>query len=217
MRSAWSHYWIAMAVLTVAMPLPAYLGNNVAVPLNRPLADLDYQLGDWQGKDEGISERAREVLNSDDILMRTYRDPSGAVVYLYVSYFERQQRGEISHSPRNCLPGAGWQRLEAQRVAYPLPGVMAGDVNEMVFDKAGQRQLVYYWFQERGRVLASEYLVKWYLIWDVITRHRSDGALVRISAAVRGSESATREALQRFMQIALPQINEFLPNQEAGS
>ena len=211
MHSSWNHYWIAMAVLVIAAPLPPLLGRNDPAPLQRPLTDLSYAAGRWRGADEPLSDRVREKLGTDDILMRRYVNARGDIVWLYVSFFERQQQGEISHSPKNCLPGAGWQPLESKRISYPVPDRDAGMINEVIFDKDGQRQLVYYWFQERGRVVASEYAVKLYLIWDVITRHRTDGALLRVSAPIHDSEEATREQLQEFMRVALPQLNEFLP------
>jgi EpsI family protein len=212
MRSTWTHYWIAMALLLAAVPVPSYLGRNDPVPLRRPLDRLSQQIGDWRGRDEPVSPEVLEKLGTNDILMRTYANPQGDVVLLYVSYFERQQQGEISHSPKNCLPGAGWQPMVAQRVPYPLDGERPGTVNEIVFDKSGRRQLVYYWFQERNRVLASEYAVKLFLIWDAMTRHRTDGALLRVSAFIEGSEQQTRDRLLTFMRLALPQINESLPN-----
>jgi EpsI family protein len=214
MRSLWVHYWSAMALLAAAAPLPGYLGHNEPVPLRRPLDQLSYQIGEWQGHDEELSASVREKLGTNDLLMRRYVDPRGDIVLLYVSYFERQQQGEISHSPKNCLPGAGWQPMVAHRVPYPVANAGTGMVNEIVFDKSGQKQLVYYWFQERNRVLASEYLVKLYLIWDAVTRHHTDGALLRVSAVVRGSEEETRAYLSSFMGLALPEINQFFPSAE---
>lgn len=217
MRSVWTHYWVAMALLIAAAPLPGYLGRNEPMPLRHPLDQLSYRFGDWQGRDEVLTAETREKIGTNDLLMRSYVNPQGDVVLLYVSYFERQQQGEISHSPKNCLPGAGWQPMVAHRVPYPVTNDERGSVNEIIFDKSGQKQLVYYWFQERNRVLASEYLVKLFLIWDAMTRHRTDGALLRVSALVHGSEEETRAHLLSFMRLALPELNQFLPSEERGT
>ena len=133
-------------------------------------------------------------------------------VWLYVSYFGRQKQGAASHSPRHCLPGSGWQPLDEQRVPYPLAAGSTPTINEIVFGKNDQRQLVYYWFRERDRIVASEYMVKFYLMWDALLRRRTDGALVRVSTPVDGSTPAARERAVRFMQQALPQLDAILPD-----
>jgi EpsI family protein len=212
MRWSRSHFWIALIIVTAAAPLPALVGRNTPIPLQRPLRQLSYEIDGWHGTDEPIDPRVLEKLGTSDVLLRRYINARGDAVGLYISYFERQRRSEISHSPKNCLPGAGWEPMEAARVPYPLANDGADTINEVVFDKAGRRQLVYYWFQERGRVVASEYLVKWYLMWDVMTRQRSDGALLRVSAAIGESPEGARDELKGFMQAALPLINQFLPH-----
>jgi EpsI family protein len=212
MRSTWRHYWISLAVLTVAAPLPTYLTQQEAMPLRRPLGELAYTVGGWRGRDLPVSDRVGEVLGTKDILVREYINAGGQSVGIYVSFFPRQQRGEISHSPRNCLPGAGWQPLRARRVPYPLAGGGDAQINEVLYEREGRRQLVFYWFRERDRILASEYRVKWYLLWDAVTRRRTDGALLRVSAPVAGSEERTRQACIDFMRSALPPLNESFPS-----
>ena len=212
MLRAWWNYWVAIGLMALSVPLPGLVARSETVPLRRPIAEFSVESGEWRGHDAYLSERAREVLGRPDILLRDYVDPQGNALGLYVAYFGKQERGELSHSPQNCLPGAGWQPLEKARVRYPLgPGTDAL-INEIVFEKAGRRQLVFYWFQERGRIVASEYWVKWYLIWDAITRHRTDGALIRIAAPIVDSEAATRERCLAFMRQVLPQVNDFLPS-----
>ena len=211
MQSVWRHYWIAVGVLVVATPLPVYLAQQQSTPLRRPLVALSYAVDGWRGRDTYISDHVRSVLGSEDILAREYVSTSGRPVGLYVSFFARQQRGEISHSPKNCLPGAGWQPVSVRRVPYPVPGAGDAQVNEVLYEREGRRLLVFYWFRERERILASEYSVKWYLVWDAVARGRTDGALVRISAPADDSEESAREACLDFMRSALPRLNEILP------
>lgn len=212
MGAAWRHYWIAAGVVAMTIPLPAYLASNTKTPLQRPLSALSYQIGSWSGRDQDIDERVRTLLGTDDILLREYVDGSESPVWLYVSYFGRQQQGETSHSPQHCLPGAGWQPLRARRVAYPLSSAASPSINEILYEKEGRRQLVFYWYRERDRIVASEYLVKWYLMWDAMTRHRTDGALLRVSTPVEESEDAARERALNFMRVTLPRLNQFFPN-----
>jgi EpsI family protein len=214
MERAWRHYWVAVAVLVLAAPLPSLLGQLKPVPLRRPLSALAYSIGDWHGRDQYLSARVRAMLGTQDLLLREYAAPDRAPVWLYVSYFAEQRQGEISHSPKNCLPGNGWEPEREVTAPYPLPsgGQVDPQINEILYDKEDQRQLVFYWFRERGRIVASEYWVKWYLMWDAVTRHRTDGALVRVSTPVAGSEDAARRRCVAFMQTVLPRLDALFPN-----
>ena len=211
MNRGWRHYWISVAVLAAALPLPGYLARQRSVPLQRPLAQLSYRVDQWSGEDQPVSDRVLALLGTKDVLLRTYADHDGPPVGLYVSFFARQGQGEVSHSPRNCLPGAGWQPVSAQRIPYPFGSGAPGTVNEIVFAKDGQRLLVYYWFRERERILASEYRVKWYMMWDAMTRGRSDGALIRVSTLIDGSEDEARRRCLEFMRDFLPRLDSILP------
>jgi len=212
MQPAWRNYWISVALLVIAVPLPGYLTTSRQILLRRPLGEFSFEIGDWRGRDEYIGDEVRKALGTSDVLLRQYVDRKGRAVGLYLSYFPRQQHGEITHSPKHCLPGAGWQALKAQRVRYPLAADGSQMINEMLYEKQGRRQLVFYWFHERQRIIASEYMAKWYLIWDALSRHRTDGALFRISAPVLDSEEATRQRCFDFMRVALPELGQFLPD-----
>ena len=206
------NYWLGVALLALALPIPHLARGDARMPLRRPLADLPHQLADWRGRDKEVSQRTFEQLGTTDVLLREYRDPAGHSIGLYVSYFERQRQGEANHSPRHCLPGAGWQPVREERVPYSLvAGPTAPLVNQVVFAKDQSRQLVLYWFRERDRVVASEYLVKLYLIWDSLLRRRTDGALVRVSTPVSGSETEAQERLRGFLHLALPDLDRILP------
>lgn len=207
-----SHYWISVAVLAAALPLPGHLARQRSAPLQRPLDQLSYRVGQWSGEDRPVSDRVLALLGTKDVLLRSYSDDDGASVGLYVSFFAQQGQGEVSHSPRHCLPGAGWQPVRSRRIPYPLAGGARGTINEIVFAKDGRRLLVYYWFRERDRIVASEYWVKLYLMWDAMTRSRSDGALIRVSTPVDGSEDEARRRCTEFMRELLPRLDTILPN-----
>jgi EpsI family protein len=210
MQRGWRHYCVAVGILALAVPVPGYLARQQKTPLRQPLSELSYEIGRWDGRDQHLSERVRAVLGTEDILLREYSD-QGRLVWLYVSYFPHQQQGQASHSPKNCLPGGGWQPVRSRRLPYPLAAHGIGTINEILYEKDGQQQLVFYWFRERDRIVASEYLVKGYLVWDAITRSRTDGALLRVSTPVGQSEEEARQDSLDFMRTVLPHLDELFP------
>src|SRR6185437_2514678 len=120
-----------------------------------------------------------------------------------------------AHSPRVCLPGGGWEIEEfGQRT---LPGITAGGqelrTNRAVMAFGNNKQLVYYWFQQRGRIITNEYLVKWYLFWDALTRNRSDGAMIRLITPIPAGATARADAeLQQFARVLAPRLDRYLPD-----
>jgi EpsI family protein len=148
----------------------------------------------------------------DDYLNRDYTNGSEASVAFYVGYYESQQTGDWVHSPKNCLPGAGWEAMKAGRVTIDVPGQSPIQVNQYLVKKGLDELVVLYWYQGRGRVIASEYLGKVWLVADAITRNRTDVALVRISTP---SADGVPRACERAVEFALavyPRLKQFLPD-----
>jgi exosortase D (VPLPA-CTERM-specific) len=182
------------------------------------------RVGGWIGVRSRLDDVYLDQLKLDDYLMSNFT-PEGALaatqamnapVNLYVAYYGSQRTGEAAHSPSSCLPGSGW-RIEqfAERV---LPGVrLSGKalrLNRAIVSQGTDRMLVYYWFQERGRDLTNEYLVKWYLLIDALMRDRTDGALVRFVTPLReGENPAEGDArLERFSAVSVPMLHRYLPD-----
>ena len=157
-------------------------------------------------------QRIVKALGVDDYLNRVYVDRSGVPVELYVGYYESQQTGDWVHSPKNCLPGSGWEAVSAGRVAIAVPGRSPIEVNQYFVRKGLDQLLVLYWYQGRGRVIASEYWGKACLVADAITRNRTDVALVRISTPITDGEQRARNRALEFAQAAYPRLNQFLPD-----
>jgi EpsI family protein len=157
-----------------------------------------------------------DALKLDDYLMADYTNDAGAPVNLYVAYYESQRKGEAVHSPRSCLPGGGWELRDFdQRTLREV--TMNGRplrVNRTLIVLGNERQLVYYWFQQRGRVVDNEFAVKWYLFWDALTRHRTDGALVRLIVALppAGHEADADRRLTVMAGRIAPVLARFVPN-----
>lgn len=182
------------------------------LPLRAPLERVvPRDLYGYEGRDLVISEEERRVAGMTTYLARAYEAGAATAPFsIYVGYYDQQMRGKTIHSPRNCLPGAGWEPLTS-RLAAVETAQGEVPVNHYVLQKGTERVIVLYWYQGRGRVAASEYLVKWDLLRDQALRGRSDEALVRVMVPVVGAED---EALRLAMRVAgtlVPTLNQALP------
>lgn len=162
-----------------------------------------------------ISEGERAVAGMTHYVMRGYHASSApataAAFTLYVGYYDSQTQGKTIHSPRNCLPGAGWEALAFEKAAVPLAAGSA-TVNRYIIQRGEQRALVLYWYQGRGRVEASEYRVKWDLLRDAALRGRSEEALVRIVVPIRDSERASFDMAAKVARTVIPAVAQALPS-----
>jgi exosortase D (VPLPA-CTERM-specific) len=201
---------VAFSVAAFLMPAPS--GH---VPERESFASFPLQFGGWTGRREAMEPVYLDALKLDDYLMANYLSTDQRPVNLYVAWYDNQVAGEATHSPKGCLPGGGW-RIEDFRQT-PVNGVRIDarplKVNRALISYGGQRQLVYYWFQQRGRIVTSEYLVKWYLLVDAVTRHRTDGALVRliVPLSAANSEADADRELQGFIADIAPRLERFVP------
>ena len=153
----------------------------LALPLNEVLPDTLLGLA---GKDRVVPPEERKISGVSQYAFRVFGRDTGAVrLSIYVGYYESQSQGKTIHSPKNCLPGAGWEPVESNPLVVDAAGYRF-PVNRYVLENKGHRALVYYWYQGRGRVSANEYLVKWEQVRDRALAGRSDEALVRIMVPV---------------------------------
>jgi EpsI family protein len=199
---------IVVALLAMSAVASAHLTSaEVAVP-RVPLADLPMDLGDWQGRQaRAFADDIVTQLGVDDYVNRHYLDAGGVPVSLYVGYYGQQRQGDTIHSPRNCLPGAGWQAIDEQTVV--LSG--GATVNRYVIQKGIDTQVVLYWYQGRGRVVASEYANKALLMFDAARIRRTGGGLVRVIRPVTTTVEAAAADLTRFADALLPHLPRHLP------
>lgn len=177
----------AVVVTLITAALSALLPHRTeSVPERASLDTFPLQFEDWRGRSDQLEREILETLALDDYLIADFRAGSGssAPINLYIAYYANQRKGRSVHSPRTCLPGGGWEieSLERRELPITTPSGQPLAVNRTLIRLGNDRQLVYYWFQQRGRVITNEYLVKWYLFWDGLTRNRTDGALVRLTA-----------------------------------
>lgn len=224
-RSAVSVAWVAGtrgAVLALVMLLAAAgayvaLGQRAElIPERTPLAAFPHEVGAWQGSRDRIDDLTLNVLKLTDYVIADYRNAGGRQVNFYVAYYQSQRKGESAHSPRSCIPGGGWRINDFRNADLPQVAAAGGGplrVNRLEIQLGDSRQLVYYWFQQRGRVITSEYMVKWYLFWDALTRNRTDGALVRLTTVIGKGDDATavEGQLVEFAAAMEPLLSKFVP------
>ena len=131
---------------------------------------------------------------------------------LYVGYYASQRTGDTIHSPKNCLPGSGWDPVQSGYATISVPAGRNIVVNEYVIQQDQNKELVFYWYQGRGRVVASEYAGKFWMVADAISRNRTDGALVRVITPINDGEGKARARLVSFAQTVFPSLGELIPN-----
>jgi EpsI family protein len=209
--------WLFLASRTRAEP----------TPVRKSFAEFPLSLEGWTGHDLSMDSRVLDLLKLTDYVMRAYTPPesghpgaaafegqvrqAAAPVWLYVGFYGSQRTGSTYHSPKNCLPGSGWQFASASTVSGVIPGAPGAVINRVVIEKGFDKQLILYWYQDRGRVIASEYDAKGYLIWDAMTKNRTDGSLVRISTPIVGGEAEAYRHALAFLQAAWTPLREHLP------
>jgi exosortase D (VPLPA-CTERM-specific) len=205
----------AIGVFAVcAVAIAALPERTEIVPSRDRLASFPTNVNDWNGRRGTLDRVYLDKLELDDYLIADYAR-ADARVNMYVAWYDSQRAGRSAHSPRSCLPGGGWRIAQLDQVNIPVGGVAAGSlrVNRVLIELGNEKQLVYYWFQQRGRSITNEYLVKWYLFVDSLTKSRTDGALVRLVTPLRPGESAVQgeERLAAFLSDAAPRLDRYIP------
>lgn len=201
--------------LVVAALLGGWMmhGRDEEVPSRLSLATFPLHLGDWAATESSLDIETEQALGFEDYVLADYRRADDTPVNFYVAFYASQRRGVSPHSPQVCIPGGGWVISQLERTTFNLNDGSPIEVVRVVIDRANQRQIVYYWFEQRGRRIANEYWMKWYLFVDALTRNRTDGALVRVVSPLRQGESteAVDQRIQDFIRLAEPHLDTFVP------
>lgn len=208
--------FLSAVVLLVASALflRARSGSEV-FPARLPLSSFPEHIGDWTGKDIAIDKDALKVLGPGEFISRVYSDSPQPqnVLELFLAYFPSQRAGDTIHSPKNCLPGAGWSPVESRTITLSVPGFSPFAVNRYIIAKGGVKQIALYWYWSHNRGVASEYWAKYYLVADSIRMNRSDGSLVRVITPILPGETsdAAEKRLLPFVQDLVPLLNSYIP------
>ena len=213
LRSKFARAGAVVLIAQAALFYSASRGEKV--PVSVPLQAIPVNFGAWHMVQEGAVEKeVQDVLKADDLLNRTYATDQGAA-NLFVAFFRSQRYGQAPHSPKNCLPGSGWQPSESGAIDIPVAGGTI-NVNHYLVARGENESLVLYWYQSQGRVVADEFAAKFYLVSDSIRKHRSDAALVRVVVPIYPGDKATERAkaektAAEFVTAAYPVVSAYLP------
>jgi EpsI family protein len=205
--------WVTAGILLCAFVLLQTMSHGEALVARQPLHDLPSALGVWTGVEQPLAQQEVQAVGVSDYANRTYAHPGAPPVQLYVGYYASQRTGDTIHSPKNCLPGSGWDPIQSGYATISVPSTGRQIVvNEYVIQRDQNKQLVFYWYQGRGRVVASEYAGKFWMVADAISRNRTDGALVRVITPMNDSEDRARARLTTFTQNLFPSLDQLIPN-----
>ncbi len=184
------------------------------IPSREPLALLPNSIAGWNASQLSIDQETRDVLGDGDFLSRNYTRPGSPLpINLFVAYFPSQRTGSTIHSPKHCLPGAGWVFDSSRYVNLIDDNGKVHHVGEYIISNGAMRDFVIYWYEAHGRSVASDYWAKFYLIEDAMRTNRTDGALVRIMTPIMPGEDVpqARNRAQGFAAQLTPMLTRFIP------
>jgi len=207
-------------IVTAALILQGIVFYAVALraentPTISPLEGFPTNIDGWQMyKDVKIEQETLEVLKADDTLNRVYINPAReASTFLFIAFFKTQRYGQSPHSPKNCLPGNGYEPIESGVMTVAVPGRSEPvQVNRYLTARGDEKSVTLYWYQSHDRIIAGEFAARFWLIADSIRFHRSDTSLVKIVVPVRDgdADAATRTAVD-FMKAVFSPLVQLLP------
>jgi EpsI family protein len=213
---------VALGFLATNLYIYHGFARAQVIPPREEFAQFPLQLGDWScPKHEFMDDATLKNLGASDYLLCEYREADAAPVGVYIGYHESQIREEGGgsaensiHPPKHCMPGSGWDIIGHSVVELDIAGlpVRPAPVNRMVIAKGDARQLVYYWYQTQGRVIADDWQKIAYLSWDRARSSRTDGALVRFTTAIiRNDEEAADREIHSLADQLLPLLPAYIP------
>ncbi len=210
-----NRYVVGLSAVLILQAIGFYaLPSGRDVVLRQPLEALPAQMGDWtMVRETPMDPEVNKVLRADATLNRDYVSSSRqAAANLFVAFFESQRQGQTPHSPQHCMPGAGWAPESLGSVDFTLRG-RTYRINRYVLAKGGEKNVVLYWYASNGRVIASEYAAKLYLVADAIRYNRTDAALIRTIVRVpeNGSVEAATEVGTNFIRAYFEPLQQCLP------
>ncbi len=211
----YARFWTIILLLAGSVLLLHARGDSDLIPASAPLSQVSRVIDGWTGSDLTIDQETRNVLGPGDFLSRTYtRQGQRFPIGLFIGYFPTQRSGVTIHSPKHCLPGAGWAFESSRYVDLRDANGTNHRVGEYIIGNGETRQFVIYWYQAHGRSVANEYTAKFYLVTDAILMHRTDGALVRVLTPIGPMEDITtaKARVEAFTRQLIPTLPRFIPN-----
>jgi len=205
---------VSLAILVGALLVLQLRSTGEAVPIRKSLDSFPATLGEWQGRGGTVfGTQILDKLKLTDYVMRNYVDAAGRGLNLYIGYWDTQRKGATIHSPKNCLPGAGWEPVEASLITIPLrPPHPPLIVNRYLIQKEREQQVVLYWYHAQGQAIAGEVPARIAMVKSALVHNRTDGAIIRVMSPTYGSARETSERLGAYVQAMYPVLGEYLPD-----
>lgn len=190
----------------------------VIVPIYKSLNKIPQKIGNFHlSNSSQSSSEVLELLGVDDYIQYNYVDRERNRINLYAGFYGAVGVTGSYHSPKNCLPGGGWgiESVEIINLKTPLASGKHATVSEMIIRNGSDYQVVLYWYQNRGRIIASEYWEKVYLVIDAIFQGRRDGTFVRIMTVAReGEVTEAKKRSRDFAEKVMDILTEHLPGRD---
>ncbi len=214
MKSSWRFGLLLVVLVAGGILVNTWAYLSEAHVERQELKNFPVQVGAWKqaGVDQRFDAQTMSVLRASDYLLRDYRLGNGQMANLYIGYYATQRDGASYHSPLNCLPGAGWSMADPAMITITLPNGKSFVANKYVIKNGNLRELMIYWYQGRGRAIASEYWGKIYTVLDSVRLRRSDAAMVRVMVPITASDAAALESARDFAAVTSGVLPEFVPN-----
>ncbi len=206
------------AVVIILAVLCAYTWSlrlrTVPQPQPPDLEGIPRALAGFTARDEYISAESLRLLGADLTLARSYVDPTGDAIDLFIGYFADQQENSQIHSPKHCYPGAGWDIISEGSIALDIGGTIS-PARKLTISDGGSRQLVVYWFSVRGRTIPNEFELKWNQMTSALLARPQAASFIRFSAPIPpGRDEAVRADLVEFVEDISPHVLEALTPRE---
>jgi len=208
-------FWTAVLLLAGMTLLLHTRANADRNPPSELLSQFPNVIEGWVGSDQHIEQATLDVLGAGDFLARLYTlDSKTPQISLFIGYFPTQRTGQSIHSPKHCLPGAGWSFESSNYVNLTDANGKPHRVGEYIIGNGDSKEFVIYWYQAHGRSVANEYMAKIYMVADAVRLNRTDGALVRVITPITSSEeiTAARARAEAFAMQLAPMLPRFVPN-----
>lgn len=202
-----------VAILVLTAILTSVFSRSERIRPNKSFDLFPVEIGEWKGVKENLDQKVYNILGVEDYILGNYQNQKGNRINLYVGFYQSQKEGDLIHSPKNCMPGAGWNIIKTdQKPIVFHKGQKPSKVIRLLLQKGGEKQIVLYWFHSRGRIIASEYMQKIWLVVDSMTKQRTDGSFVRLISPIITSEETTDKILTEFARGIKPILDEYIPS-----
>lgn len=163
------------------------------------------RIGDWAGKDIALTEKEYGILETRNLILREYTNPSGEKLFLFIIYSETNR--SVFHPPEVCLIGSGVE-ITDKKSEEIKSDKYAFLTNKLYLEKNSAKELVLYCYKAGKFYTDNYYYQQAYLALHQIFGKRVPGATIRVSMSIRNDETQTLRALSDFIKETVSVLNQ---------